>query len=51
MPGLKHVSNPDEEVLRRIAFAGECSDSHLDLDRAPYVLYAGKYIDLVSLVA
>ena len=25
------------------------SASHLDLDRAPYVLYGVKYIDLVSL--
>ena len=25
------------------------SDSYLDLDRAPYVLYGVKYIDLVSL--
>ena len=25
------------------------SDSHLDLGRAPYVLYGVKYIDLVSL--
>jgi hypothetical protein len=24
------------------------SDSHLDLGRAPYVLYGVKYIDLVS---
>ena len=24
-------------------------DSHLDLSRAPYVLYGGKYIDPVSL--
>ena len=27
------------------------SDSHLDLSRAPYVLYGVKYIDLLSLVA
>ena len=27
----------------------EASDSHLDLSRAPYVLYGVKYIDLVSL--
>ena len=27
----------------------QASDSHLDLDRAPYVLYGVKYIDLVSL--
>ena len=26
------------------------SDSHLDLIRAPYILYGVKYIDLVSLV-
>ena len=26
-------------------------DSHLDLGRVPYGLYAGKYIDLVSLGA
>ena len=25
------------------------SGSHLDLNRAPYVSYGGKYIDLVSL--
>ena len=30
------------------AFA-PASDSHLDLGRAPYVLYGVKYIDLVSL--
>ena len=28
---------------------GQGSDSHLDLDRAPYVLYGVKYIDPVSL--
>ena len=27
----------------------QASDSHLDLGRAPYVLYGVKYIDLVSL--
>ena len=27
----------------------EASGSHLDLSRAPYVLYGVKYIDLVSL--
>ena len=26
----------------------QASDSHLDLSRAPYVLYGVKYIDLVS---
>ena len=28
----------------------QASDSYLDLDSSPYVLYGVKYIDLVSLV-
>ena len=33
----------------RYARSRQASDSHLDLIRAPYVLYGVKYIDLVSL--
>ena len=33
--------------IRRLTFI--VSASHLDLDRAPYVFYGVKYIDLVSL--
>ena len=38
-------------IIMQIYFAQnrQASGSHLDLDRAPYVLYGVKYIDLVSL--
>ena len=35
--------------FNRVGLFGGASGPHLDLDRAPYVLYGVKYIDLVSL--
>ena len=35
--------------MRPLAGSKLASASHLDLSRAPYVLYGVKYIDLVSL--
>ena len=36
-------------VLNILAQYPPSNDSYLDLDRAPYVVYGVKYIDLVSL--
>ena len=39
-----------EQVGNLYEFQSAASDSYLDLNHAPYVLYGVKYIDLVSLV-
>ena len=41
----------DFETMVSWCWASTSSVSHLDLGRAPYVLYGVKYIDLVSLVS
>ena len=49
---LEDQASDDEEELevhKQICPTKAARDSHLDLDRAPYVLYGVKYIDLVSL--
>ena len=42
------LMNPEMQAICRW-IVQLASDSHLDLDRAPYLLYGVKYIDLVSL--
>ena len=48
---LKYIDlvSPNTRVL--LCVGPSASDSHLDLGRAPYVLYGVKYIDTVSLCA
>ena len=55
-PSMTHNNNGEQDYAAVIDFDDEssmvqASQSHLDLGRAPYVVYGVKYIGLVSLVA